>query len=58
MHVPCRADGDTSYLHVAQLGEGLVAVIQSADERLHALVGLQVCADVASLRKATATLIT
>lgn len=44
-------------LHVAKLGKGLVAVIQSADERFHALVGLQMRADVASLRKATATLI-
>lgn len=45
-------------LHVTQLGKGLVAVVQSANERLHALVGLHMCANVAALRKATTTLIT
>ena len=58
MHVACRTYGVTSYLHVAQLGKGLVAVVQSANERLHALVGLHVCADITSLSEATATLLT
>ena len=38
-------------LHVSELGEGFIAVIELADKRLHTLVSLLVGADVATLSK-------
>jgi hypothetical protein len=45
------------YLHVSELREGLVAVIQLADERLESLVGLLMGPDIAALSKSSATLL-
>lgn len=45
-----------SYLHVAQLGKRLVAIIQLANEWLDAFVGLEMSANVASLGEGSSAL--
>jgi hypothetical protein len=49
---------DNAHLHIAKLGECLVAVVQDTDIGFQSLVSLQVGAKVSSLSKLAVTLIT